>query len=218
VDGACVGEPVGHTVAIGASYQQSTPSARRILGNAVFRTLHRPLRIAELRGLAPAWSSSEADEAIASEAALRGRSYSLTPLGAGQLAAQLEAGIYDVLVIHDQAGSDDSELAELGQQIAGSLESYRAGGGTVVSLATHRGKANSCNFLATAGVLDCVSIAPTNQLVDNVLPTDTIGNGVIGPFVPKPATSVFELGDALGFVTVFSSEGAPVVLHQAWSP
>ncbi len=57
-------------------------------------------------------------------------------MGLGGLEEALADGANDVLLVHDQALAPEGVLAGLGQALAGPIEDFAAGGGTVVVLAT----------------------------------------------------------------------------------
>jgi len=216
IDGACVGEPVGHAIAIGMSYEESGPSGRRVLGNALFRTMHEPLRILELREYAPAAARAGLDTALAAEASQRGRSYDKLPIGAGEMGAALDGGNHDVLLVHDQSMAPSGVLALLGAQHAGAVNAFAQRGGTVVVLAANRGAGEMCQFLTATGLLSCDGMLDrTGDTVHNELPTDTIGNGVVGPFLAREASAAFALtpGPPLDAAIVFESVALPVVIH-----
>ncbi|RLB64353.1 MAG: hypothetical protein DRI90_04735 [Deltaproteobacteria bacterium] len=222
IDGACIGDPVGHTVIIGMSYLESSASTRRLLGNAVFRSLHSPLRIVDYRDYAVAGASQVVVGAVASEAALRGRSYALSTVGLGGLEEALVDGASDVLLVHDQALAPEGVLAGLGQALAGPIEDFVTGGGTVVVLATDTGSGEMCDFLGASGMLECTGFASmVGQWVINVLPTDTMGNGVPSPLLAKEATAAIltKEGPSPGIAHVFTNETAsPVVIHKVTGP
>ena len=222
IDGACTGEPVGHSVIVGMSYLESSASTRRVLGNAVFRPLHSPLRIVDYRDHALPDALQVVAGAIASEAALRGRSYALSTLGIGGLPEALADGSSDVLLVHDQALAPEGALAALGQALAVPIQGFVASGGTVVVLATDSGTGEMCDFLSTSGVLGCTGFAPiVEQPVLNLLPTDTVGNGVPSPLMAKEATAAIltKESPSAAIAHVFSNETAmPVVIHKITDP
>jgi hypothetical protein len=213
VEGQCLGEPVGHTVVIGMSYTQSTASSRKILGNAVFRTLHQPLRLLFVRPHVAA-ANGPLVSVIEEQAVARGRSCVIEMVEPPELAQQLAASPYDVVLVEDLAGKNAGALEELGLAHEAALSSYRAAGGTVVALATGHG----CAYLDAAGLLPCEEATDvTGTTVENAVATDTVGNGVVAPFLAKPRTSSFttSLVPSAGVAWVFTDEdGEPVVIHR----
>ena len=212
VAGECVGDPVGHTVVIGMSFAQSNAASRKILGNAVFRTLHMPLRILAVRQGGAVASDSVA-AVISSEATARGRIYSTTTVEPSGLIQQLAGSSHDVVLIEDLAAAGPAALAELGVTHAQALADFRLAGGTVVALAT----GDACAYLDAAGVMPCEdTVEVTGKTVHNLVATDTVGNGVPSPFLAKTRTVSFdtplEPGPSVAWVFA-DAGGEPVVVH-----
>jgi len=222
VEGVCAGDPVGHTVIIGMSFAESSASTRRLLGNAVFRPLHTPLRIVAYQEHAVPAAAWGVETAVASEATLRGRSYSLDTVGLAGLIGTLEAGSADVVLVHDQALASGGELNSLGTTVAPAVQGYLATGGTLVVLASATGSGKMCHFLGKSGMLECTGFHPLyDQEVLNALPSDTVGNGVGSPLLAKPATATIltKEGPSAGAAHVFTSPWeAPVVIHKVTTP
>ncbi len=222
IDGQCAGDPVGHTVVIGMSFAESSASTRRLLGNAVFRPLHSPLHIVDYREHASGVATLQVEAAIASEASLRGRNYSLDTVATGDLVATLQAGSADVVLVHDQSLASGGTLTALGNAVATAMDSFLAEGGTLVVLASNSGTGKMCNFLGKSHALECTGFTPIyDQPVLNALPSDTVGNGVGSPLLAKPATAAIltKEGPDSSVAHVFTDPWSdPVVIHKVTGP
>jgi hypothetical protein len=217
VEGACAGDPVGHVVVIGMSYADSSPSSERVLGNAVFRSLHRHLRIL-------AWKehttiAGPVEAVIAREAAARSREYQMADADAGALGEALAAGAWDVVLLHDQPAIDAAGMAQLGAALAPHLTAFTEAGGTVVAVAGPTSRA--CDFFAAAGLLGCAALAEVSSAVHAAAPNDVVGNAVLAPFVASDATARL-LGvpaPSPSLTWVFTADhGQPVVVHALFGP
>jgi hypothetical protein len=218
VDGSCQGEPLGHTITIGMSYAQSNPSSQRILGNAVFRSLHNPTRILEYREHALSNTKAHLHAIVASEAKKRNRAYLLDAGSAAALADMMASSYYDVLLIHDQAAAPSGSLSSIAQALSGSIAAFTADGGTVVVTASDAGANEMCDFLTATAILSCSALSSAmSSMVYNQVPSDVVGNGVLAPFLAKTDTASFLDAESAGasVTYVFSDDAdAPVVIHK----
>jgi hypothetical protein len=218
VNHACVGDPVGHLVTIGMSYAESHASSQRVLGNALFRSLHNPTRILEYNEYASQVSVAQIHAIVQAEAQKRNRAYELASASAASLPDILESGHYDVLLVHDGPTAPPGALGAAGAAIGPAIADFSASGGTVVATATGAGSGEMCELLTATGILSCAGFASAMEsLVHNALPSDVIGNGVVAPFAAKPITSAIVGSEPAGpnVAHVFlTNDGAPVVIHR----
>jgi len=222
VAGTCVGDPVGHAIVAAMSFEQSSTATRRLLGNAVFRPLHSPVRIAVFQQYAPSATVQAVDAAIDSEATQRGRDYLMVTPEPATLPAALASGFYDLLLIHDQPLAPSGALAAVGQTDQPAVLSFLQQGGTVVALASAQGTGEMCALLTALNLLPCSGLSSvTGQQLINALPTDIVGNNVPSPLLAKPATaSLVDAKPASPLVAyvLTTQTSDPVVVHLVIYP
>ena len=224
VAGACTGDVVGHAVVVGTDFQQvslGSPAAV-LLGNAVFMSPHEPVRLAEYRKYASAAAVARVGAILEHEAAARGRSFVLEPVGdAKALAACVDQDGCDSLLFHHQAflplGAEAVLASGWSSAIGGLFES----GGTAIVLAGASGSAAAmADFVNDFGLLDTTGVAVEgNGLVYNEGWLDVLGQGVMSPFLAPAGTVSFLTDEAAGPMLSFvlkGPSGRPVAIHRAF--
>jgi hypothetical protein len=219
--GQCVGDPVGHLMVIGMSYEATNAASERVLGNAVFRTNHDPLRVATYERHAVDTAITSVHAALRRQAALRHRRYRVTAISPTAPTAAMGNGAYDVLLILDQARAHNDTLGSVGSALEPVIADFASRGGTVVALASHDGSGQMCDFLTASGLLACSSLEPAAGMVHNVIPTDVLGNGVLAPFEAPDLSTAFVLPtfdqSDQGAVVLASDGGLPLAVHRVTS-
>lgn len=217
VDGACVGEPIGHVVLLGMSYAESTAPTRRALGNAAFLPIHDPVRVLDVRAHANPHDVQSVLDILSEQGAMRSRAHAVTTMTS---VAEIDASEHDVLLIHNQTHAPSDWGARFADQTSSSIARFTRDGGTIIVLATSDAP-EMRPFVNGLGIVYLTDLADLDgTLLVNSAPTDVIGIGVPSPALAKTATSVLLLDDepdpTLSFVlTEASDPRRPVVIHKA---
>ncbi len=201
--GVCVGELVGHIVAIGHDYRQHNVAMARVLGNAAALASASDLGIAHVTGTATIASRTGTNASLASSLAAIGRASHSVALPA--VGAPL-TGI-DVLVIDAQTGdgaaaealgvgwksSIDALLARHGvvivvEGVAGVSHRLAAGAG-LFTIGTPVDTTGAPAFVAAAGDA-VVQQVPSPYLADT---TSVVFPAVVGAIVTPSGTVVMHL-------------------------
>jgi len=231
VDGKCSGSPIGHLVVLGMTYAKYHQPMQHLLGNAVFLPPDDPVRIVEYRKYAhpsdpppspPA--KTHIDVIVKAEAYIRNRTWGINNITiAAAVGKQLDSGIYDVFLMHDQPLAPAGQLGAFGSTLNNSVQKFLQSGGTVVVLASNDGVNEMPDFLANAGLMQIQSFTPiTGQSVLNAIPNDIIGNKVQWPFLAKDITSTVSTMELPGtfvsyvFTDTAMPTAAPVVIHKTF--
>ncbi|MFP6687458.1 MAG: hypothetical protein VB934_22255 [Polyangiaceae bacterium] len=219
VAGTCVGQTVGHVVAIGMNYAQVSQPMRTLLGNAVFLVPQNPVRIIEWYEHADGAAVANIDVVLAEQAALRGRTMKRSSYNQSELADKLLSTPQHVLLIYDQSSAGVGALQTWGAGMKDAIHQFSAAGGAVVVLASTAGTAEMGKWLLSSELLTVNSLsAITGDQVANDAPGHAVGLSVLAPFLAKPVTVSFDVtvDPQQPFATVLSrkSNGAPVVVHR----
>jgi hypothetical protein len=207
-DGSCLDLRAGHLVVIGHDLTTLNPAIERIVGNAVFTSPRRQVRVAVYEGSAAAVAIARADSVIAREADRRGRAWRRDRLtAADQLAGA------DVLLIHAQRAGTDASLRALGAAWRPAIDQFVAAGGVLIVLDGPAAHGGTHQILAGAELADIAGrndvTAPTVAIA---APTDALASGV--PLVYAAAASTVWFDTDTDDMVV--GDGTrPVVLH--WS-
>jgi hypothetical protein len=213
--GTCTGALAGHVVVVGHSFEVNRAAMDRVLGNAVFLSPARPVRILPFEGTAASASMSGARRAIDGTAAAMGRAVRWQ---ASTDEARLPAGLADadVLLVHAQVGGADADIDRMGAAWSLALGTFLARGGVVVvldAMASHRG---------TWGVLEAAGLLSARQHEDAtfgtvriVAPGDGVAIGVPLTYRAEPNSVRFVDID----LPVVAADGTgPVVVHRTVVP
>jgi hypothetical protein len=219
VEGACVGQTVGHVVVIGMNYSQVSQPMRQLLGNAVFLPPGNPLRLAEWHEHAAGQAVSVVNAVLIEQATLRGRALSRTAFKQDELIDGLLNTPQDVLLVYDQTLAQAGSLASWGTVMQPALSKFTSSGGTVVVLATNEGTAEMDQWLVNSELLAVNSVnSISGEQVSNDAPGHAVGLSVLSPFLAKPETVSFDVtvDPQAPASTILSRamDGAPVVTHQ----
>jgi hypothetical protein len=202
----CIGDIVGHIVAIGHDYQSYHQGMARVLGNAIALGVHTQLTVGFYRGSASDPASIGAYTAANIGANLTGRPHSF--VGINAIATTTLAGL-DAVVIEAQAG-DGNAVEALGQTWASPLGAFLSRGGVVIVLEGTGG----VSYRAAAGAGLYTVAAPsdaTSQQVYVADPTDAVANAVPSPYLAETTSASFP-----GMPAVVANAGDDaVVFHLA---
>jgi hypothetical protein len=201
---ACVGDVVGHVVAIGHDYTTFHAGMARVLGNAIALGAATPIRIAYYRGTASETSGSHTVSAGGAGLAMIGRAHVDTAIANVNAAALLHE---DVLVIEAQLGDGDA-LDTLGASWKPALDGFLARGGVVVVVEGVAG--TSYRVAHGAGLYDVTTPADaTSQQVVVVDPADAVATLVPSPYLAETTSVAFPGVSAV----IANSGGDAVVFH-----
>lgn len=217
-EGECIGEPAGHVVAIGIEPDVGSAMPARILANAVLLHPADPVRVAMFAG--PLAKVSGVATGLATEVEARGRTMLVSHGTASQVAANLQAGQVDVLLVTpetlESAGVGGTVIHDLGPI----LTEFLGGGGVVVALASAPRPQELQDFLTQSGLLRGVEIIEADAGPYTFTSwSDALSIGVVSPFAGGSWAQGFRLppeGEAT--TVVIDPEGTPVVVHRAIAP
>jgi hypothetical protein len=175
--GRCVGETVGHVIAIGHDYQTSDAAMNRVLADSVGLTTGVVTRIAYWRGTA---TQEGAQAAAVSGLAQTSRTASTSELSGFATGQFVET---DAIVIEPQVGDGDAAEAA-GMAAAPTLAHFLAEGHVVVVLETSGGV--SYRFAEGADLFTApapVDVSGTHVTVE--APADAVAEGVPSPYLAR---------------------------------
>jgi hypothetical protein len=175
--GRCVGETVGHVIAIGHDYQTSDAAMNRVLADSVGLTTGLVSRVGYWRGTA---TQEGAQAAAVSGLAQTSRTASTSELVGLDAADFVEI---DAVVIEPQVG--DGDAAETaGMAAAQAFANFLAAGHVVVVLETSGGV--SYRFAEGADLFSApapVDVSATQVTVE--APADAVADGVPSPYLAR---------------------------------
>ena len=204
--GACVGDIVGHVVAIGHDYRSSHAAMARVLANAIALGASPSLHVGYYAGSASEVSADGTRIAATMALAAMGRTHSDLSIDA---VTDQTLSPLDVLVVDAQTGDGDA-LDALGTTWAVPLANLLGRGGVVVVLEGVNG--TSYRAAHGAGLYDVAAPADaTSQQVTVVDGTDAVTQQVASPYLAE-STSVSFPGTA---GAIENSGGDGVVFHVA---
>ena len=223
--GVCVGAGLGHVVLMCMDFTQSFNGqpATTLLGNAVFLSAKRPVRIlAYNRYAAPAVERQVI--ATIRWAAPNAQSYGITAVNVDDdVPRDLSPLSYEVLLVYDQPNAPPGTLGALGTAWASALASFTEAGGTVIVL--DGGGGEMYEFLTNAGLLAVTGEIPLTGQLYVRSGTDALAQRTVSPFRALPRTCGFLTSivpdSATAFVVTDTSSGEwgnPVVVHRAILP
>ena len=154
------------------------------------------------------------DAAIDSTATALGRTWTKDTLDDS---TQLDAALpgHDVLLVYEQAGASQPELAAIGTAWAATLQSFVDNGGIVLVLDYNGGLGGTYEILNSSGLLTVTGVTAitAGQDLTVVAPGDSLAAGVGSPYSASNGTVSFQ-GIIDGTVVVESAAGDPVVIHK----
>lgn len=203
VDSQCVGDIVGHIVAIGHDYGAFNAPMRRMLGNALGLGKHQTVVVGWWRGTASEDIHAAVRNAGAQGLTLMSRPFVFT--GIADINATTLTGL-DVVVVEPQTGDGAAAEAQ-GTQAKSALDDFLLMGGAVVLL--DGAGTVSYRFAKGAGLYDVSGTTEVSGQVAQVTdPVDAISQLVFSPyfaastsvtFTGAPSTVVEVSGGALAF-------------------
>ncbi len=196
--GRCVGEPVGHIVAIGHDYANYHASMARVLGNAVSLGSNFTVSLAWF----PAATHGGVTAALAGAMAVKGRPWTVQTIASAPSTPSSLSTI-DVLIV------DGVTTVASGMAWASQLDAFLLRGGVVIVV---EGAAGSGHLFAEgANLFPATSpVDVTNQQMVISSPADSLADQVIAPYLGE-ASSVSFPGVSPAVIT--TTGGAPVVIH-----
>ena len=224
--GACVGTTTGDIVVIGHDYASSNvrSSEAKILANAVFLPPSNPLRIVSFEQYADPTQVANVKAALASAALARGRTLSLTKVTDYTLVpGDLTGGMYDVLLVYDQANAPAGTLLTVGQAWQTPVKDFVATGGDVVVLDGASGpRPQMTDLLTAASLLQATGevVIPKGTQLLVAASGDAVGTFVLSPYAAQTNTVSFVTSEANGgsvtyVVDELTAGGlVPVVIHK----
>jgi hypothetical protein len=219
-DGACVGSPAGHVIAVGLESSASPAGAwgLHIVGSAVLIHPADPIRIVTYRNAVHA-GAVPLEALTKSEVETRGRSVEILRKGADDVPPILSAGAADVLLLTSDAAAAVAASPPAGAALSQALDGFLAQGGIVVAVSTS-GKQDGLESLLSAGPLPGVSIVPAGPGAYGVTSwTDSLAAGLYSPFAASDLARGFVLPSSSDAATVaVDAAGVPVVVHRAVVP
>jgi hypothetical protein len=215
--GVCQGATPGDVVLVGHDMQDAWAGSAhsKVLGNAVGIPTTDPIRVL-------VWDQGASQKTVASTKSLIKQSVSrkvdLTSAGAGALMSPTLAASYDIVLIHDAAGSDP---AGLGASWADSLETFTKQGGVVIALDGFQ--SDMPLLVKNARLLDVtghVQLGATTKFVVSD-PKDVVGTQLLSPYAAIGASVGF-VGAPVGSSTISwvvrekkdDNTGLPTVIHR----
>ncbi|NRA33771.1 MAG: hypothetical protein HRU17_10550 [Polyangiaceae bacterium] len=231
----CVGREPGHVVVMCMNYEQvfQTTPQTKLFGNSIFLNSRTEVRVLEYRPHTPDSYVNGVRRTIAWAELTEGRTTTFVVAGSeAEVTATLTLTNYDVFLVHDQPNAPSGELGISGAAWQSALSDFTVEGGIVIVLASENGTAEMHELITQAGLLNTTGVVEeTFTPVVNVAPGNSVGNGVLSPFMAYTDTCSFVtsdvssgnlsfivtdglIGDAGGLV----SGGNPVVTHLIVSP
>jgi hypothetical protein len=204
VDSVCVGDIVGHIVAIGHDYSAHNTPMDRLLGNSLALGKHHEVAVGWYRGTAG--TSAHLGSHAAGNAGLNhlSRPHAFSALGA--ITPANLAGL-DVVVIEAQLGDGDAAETR-GANAKAALDDFLLLGGVVVVLESAGGV--SYRFAHGAGLFEASGVAEVSGQIAHVANTvDAISQVVLSPYFAAPSSVTFT-GVSMPVVDV---NGATLALH-----
>jgi Stigma-specific protein, Stig1 len=228
--GMCVGANSGHIVAACMDYQTAASGTPQItlLKNALFLSNATTVRILAYTEYAPPSGRAKVDQAIGFASVSPGGSpFKITALDKfGSASAQLSISKYEVFLVYDQSLAPPGQMATVGAAWHANsvLDSFAAAGGTVIVLSG--GRSEMDQFLSSSQLLDVsAQTVLTASKLYNRRPNDSVGNGVISPFLAPSSSCTFTTTVADDVTTAFVLTdtqsgvlGSPAVVHRSISP
>lgn len=210
VSSSCIGRVNGHMVALCTSFETSSPAQTNLLGNSVFLAQGSPVRILAYTRDSSAGSISGTNQALASAAAARGRSFEQTNVtGLNSVTNQLDRADYEVLIVYDQPNAPAGRMAERALAWAPTIQTFADLGGIVVVLTGGGGVAEMDEFVDGIGI---ASVSGTTNYdgssYEVVAPGDALAIGVVSPFLAVPSSCVFSGAPVQDGELIYVTEGA----------
>lgn len=209
VAGLCVGDPVGHVVAIGHDYQSYHLGMARVLGNAIALGRSATVRVGWWRGDAAVGTDASVHAAASLGLLAAGRASTSTTLATFPNDATLAN--LDVVVVEPQPGTTDATaLDALGAANAAALHAYLVGGGVIVVL--EGAKSINYRFAHGAGLYDVPAPTDVTALSAFVVKaTDAVAQQVPIPYIAETTSVGFDTTDPV----VETLAGNVIVFHRA---
>jgi hypothetical protein len=223
--GSCVGAGLGHVVLMCMDFTQSYSNQppTTLLGNAVFLSAARPVRILAYDGYANPAVERQVNATIR-WAAPNPQNYAITPVSVDDDVPQnLSPLKYEVFLVYDQPNAPPGTLGALGTAWETAVRSFTEAGGTVIVLDGGGGEMG--DFLTSAGLLEVTGEIPLTGELYVRTGTDALAQRTVSPFRALPRTCGFLTSvvpdSATAFVVTDTSSGewgSPVVVHRAILP
>lgn len=218
VAGVCQGATPGDVVVIGHDFEHAwVGSAQaRVLVNAVSIPSTDPIRVLSFEGDAAPSAVANAKALIGE--GVHGRGVRIVATSdPSALESTALARSYDVVLVHDGAGSAPSAL---GSSWADALSTFTKKGGVVVALDGARSDMpallSSAELLSIGGH----TLLPEGTHLSVTAPADVVGNQVLSPYAAFGSSISFQ-GTTPDASTTFvvrresaSGDGDPVVIHR----
>lgn len=220
-EGACVGLPAGHVIAVGLEPSASPAGAwgLHIVGSAVLVHPADPVHVVTYRHASHA--GSVPIEALTKfEVESRGRSIEIARKSADDLPLTLSSGAADVLLLTTTAAEAVGASSSAGPALTQALGGFLANGGVVVVVPTSGKQDALVSILDDAALFPGLSLVPAGPGAYTVTSwTDSVAAGLLSPFAASAAATGFVLPASSEATTVaVDAAGVPVVVHRAVFP
>lgn len=220
-DGACVGSPAGHVIAVGLESGASPAGAwgLHIVASAVLVHPADPIHIVAFHNAAHG-GTAPLEALTESEIESRGRSVEILRKGADEVPAILSAGSADVLLLTSSSADIVAASPSASAALGPALDGFLAHGGVVVVVSTPGRQDALESLVGTPSLLPGLSIVPAGPGAYTVTSwTDSVAAGLFSPFAASEVARGFVLPSSSDATTVaVDAAGVPVVVHRAVVP
>ncbi|NUO52318.1 MAG: hypothetical protein HOV80_25985 [Polyangiaceae bacterium] len=220
-DGACVGSPAGHVIAVGleSSASQAGAWGLHVVGSAVLVHPADPVHVVAYRNGSPT-GAVPLEALTKTEVESRGRSVEILRKGADEVPAILSSGAADVLLLTTDAAETVVASPPAAAALGEALDGFLAHGGIVVAVSTSGKQEAFVSLLDQAAMLPGLSIVVAGSDAYTVTSwTDSVAAGLLSPFAASGVARGFVLPSWSDATTVVvDAAGVPVVVHRAVVP